>query len=181
MRAVLHRSDHGREAAAVLMCRSGSRRSSAGYTETGIIYSGEGSLGHHHDVKLVTLFLSFFPSHRLSRRFFSLSFLVVTQIRGHIAGSSPPSPLRLIFIARRFQLFLPSSTRVELCLPTLRALSSSVDPFFSFSSSIFANMFKISPRRDSNSRTNTSSIRGIPLDHRGDRVQYYFILLYTSK
>ena len=35
-----------------------------------------------------------------------------------------------------------------------------------------ANKFKISPRRDSNSRTNTtiySSIRGLPLDHRGDR------------
>ena len=29
------------------------------------------------------------------------------------------------FIARRFQLFLPSSTRVELCLPTPGALSSS--------------------------------------------------------
>ena len=28
------------------------------------------------------------------------------------------------FVARRFQLFLPSSTRVELCLPTLGALSS---------------------------------------------------------
>ena len=28
------------------------------------------------------------------------------------------------FIARRFQLFLPSSTRVELCVPTLGALSS---------------------------------------------------------
>ena len=39
----------------------------------------------------------------------------------------PPYPLRFvpcIFIARRFQLFLPSSTRVELCLPTLGALSS---------------------------------------------------------
>ena len=33
------------------------------------------------------------------------------------------------FIARRFQLFLPSSTRVELCLPTLAALSA-VDLFF---------------------------------------------------
>ena len=39
----------------------------------------------------------------------------------------PPCPLRFvprIFIARRFQLFLPSSTRVELCLPTLGAVSS---------------------------------------------------------
>ena len=60
----------------------------------------------------------------LSSPFYSLSLLliVVTQIRSHIAGSSPPSPVRFvpcIFIARRFQLFLPSSTRVELSLPTL--------------------------------------------------------------
>ena len=58
---------------------------------------------------------------------FSLSLLVVPQIWGHIAGSSPPSPLRFkpfIFIARRLQPFPPSSTRVELCLPTLGALSS---------------------------------------------------------
>ena len=41
---------------------------------------------------------------------------------------SPPYLLRFvpcIFIARKFQLFLPSSTRVELCLPTLGGLSSS--------------------------------------------------------
>ena len=29
---------------------------------------------------------------RLSSPFYSLSLLVVTQIRGHIAGSSPPPP-----------------------------------------------------------------------------------------
>ena len=34
----------------------------------------------------------FVPSHLLSSPFFSLSLLVVTQIRGHIAGSSPPLP-----------------------------------------------------------------------------------------
>ena len=51
--------------------------------------------------------------------FFLAPSLVATQIRGHIAGSFPPSPPRFvpcIFIARRFQLFLPSSTRVELRL-----------------------------------------------------------------
>ena len=69
----------------------------------------------------------FYPISYLRPSFYSLSLLVVTQIRGHIAGSSPPSPLRFvprIFIAKIFQLFLPSSTRVELCLPTLRALSN---------------------------------------------------------
>ena len=75
----------------------------------------------------------FFSSHLLSSPFFSLSLLVVTQIRGHIAGSSPSSPLRFvpfIFIARRLQPFFPSSTRVELRLPTLDALSSSSCFFF---------------------------------------------------
>ena len=45
-----------------------------------------------------------------------------TQILGNIEGSSPAYPLRFvpsIFVATRFQLFLPSSTRVELCVPTL--------------------------------------------------------------
>ena len=38
----------------------------------------------------------------------SLLFIVVTQIRGHIAGSSPPSPLHYVpcfYIARRVQPF----------------------------------------------------------------------------
>ena len=45
-------------------------------------------------------------------------------------------------------------------------LSATVDPFLFF----FARKFEISPRRDSKSRTNTvnGSIRGLPLDHRGD-------------
>ena len=80
------------------------------------------------------------------------------------------------FIARRFQLFLTSSTRVELCLPTLGALSS-------WSFFFFANKFKISPRRDSNSRINTSSIRGLPLVHRGDRLictSFMYLLSLTS-
>ena len=66
------------------------------------------------------------------------SLLVVTQIRGHIAGSSPPSPPRLVpftffslFLAGRLLPFLPSSTRVELRLPTLYALSA-VHPFLIF-------------------------------------------------
>ena len=52
----------------------------------------------------------------LSSPFYSLSLLVVTQIRGHIASPSAPSPLRLAprtFIARRLQLFLLSPTSVE--------------------------------------------------------------------
>ena len=59
---------------------------------------------------------------------FSLSLLVITQTWGHVAGSSPSSPQRFgprIFIARRLEPVLPSSTRIELRLPTISALSSS--------------------------------------------------------
>ena len=69
---------------------------------------------------------SFFSSHLFSSPFFSLTLLVVTQIQVHIAGSPPPSPLRFApctFIAIIFQPFLPSLTRVELCLPKLGVLS----------------------------------------------------------
>ena len=72
------------------------------------------------------LFVILFSSHLLYSPYCSLSLVAVTQIRGHIAGSYPPSPLRimpLIFIAKILQPFLPSSTRVELRLPTLGALS----------------------------------------------------------
>ena len=41
--------------------------------------------------------------------FFPLSLLVVTQIRGHMAGSSP-LVVPCILIARRFRLFLHSSS-----------------------------------------------------------------------
>ena len=40
----------------------------------------------------VAFFSFFFPSPLLSSPFYSLSLLVVTQIRGHMAGSSPPLP-----------------------------------------------------------------------------------------
>ena len=79
-------------------------------------------------------------------------------------------------------------THYGLCLPffyrkKLSALSSLVNSrqigltharrsqqfILFFLITIFANKFKISPRRDSNSRINTSSIQGLPLVHRGDR------------
>ena len=66
--------------------------------------------------------------------------IVVTQIRGHVAGPSPPLPtLRFvvpcIFIAGRLEPFLPSSTRVELRPSPLDALSC-------WSSFIFDNKSK---------------------------------------
>ena len=60
-------------------------------------------------------FLVFVPSHLLCSPFCSLSLLVVTQIRGHIAGSSPPLPttVRALHFYRENSSDLPSSTRVD--------------------------------------------------------------------
>ena len=85
------------------------------------------SQGSHHKAYICTWFTTtavcFFPSffsHPIYylRPFISLSLLVVTEIRDHIAGSSPPSSLRFVpcpFIARRVEHFLPAtSTCVEV-------------------------------------------------------------------
>ena len=45
-----------------------------------------------YDTSMIPFFFFFFPSPSLSSPFRSLSRLVVTQIRGHIPGSSPPLP-----------------------------------------------------------------------------------------
>ena len=103
----------------------------------------------------------------LSPSYQGIIFIVVIQIQGHIAGSSPSRQRFAFFIARRFQLFLPSSTRVELCLPTLGALGKELLIIF-----VFANIFQISPwagleLQDQHYRQ--GAFRGLPLDHRGDR------------
>ena len=72
------------------------------------------------------LFFSFFQSHLFSSpSFFSSSLPFITQeIRGHIAGTPLPSPIRCVpssFIAKRAQQFLPLSIRFELCVHTLGA------------------------------------------------------------
>ena len=41
---------------------------------------------------ITSKYIFLLPSHLLSSPFYSLSLLAVTQIRGHIAGSSPPLP-----------------------------------------------------------------------------------------
>ena len=71
----------------------------------------------------------FFFFHPIYCLLCSLSLLVVTQIRGHIAGSFPPLPttVRALHFYHEKISALPSPTRVELCLPTLGALTS--DPF----------------------------------------------------
>ena len=81
----------------------------------------------------------------------------------HMTGSSPPlsATVRALhfYRERRFQLFVPFLTHV------IHRRSQQLVLFF------LANKFKISPRRDSNSRTNSivlivsivCSIRGLPL------------------
>ena len=69
----------------------------------------------------VTFFPSFFPAHSLSSRFFFLSLLVVTQIRGHLAGSSSPlttTVRALHFFFREISALIFSlvhSRRILLC------------------------------------------------------------------
>ena len=81
-------------------------------------------------LSLSSFLFSFFPSHIFSSPFFYLSLLliVVTQIRGHIAGSSTPLPTTVralhFYYEKMSALSSLSSTRVELSLPTLGALSS---------------------------------------------------------
>ena len=116
---------------------------------------------------LFLLFFFFFPSYSLYSPFF-LSFLVVPQIRGHIAGSSPPLPttVRALHFYREKIAALCSLVESRRIVLTHARRSQ----HFSLSFFIFANKLEISPRRDSNSRTNTSGIRGLPLVHRGDRL-----------
>ena len=56
------------------------------------------------------IYLLIFPSHLLCSPFFSLSLLVVTQIRGHIAFSSPPLPTAVcaLYFYREKTSTLPS-------------------------------------------------------------------------
>ena len=79
-------------------------------------------------LRLVDVFTFIFSCRLLSSPiFFSLPLRRNSDPGLHSRLFSPPEPLRFvpcIVIARRFQLFLPSSTRVELCLPTLGALSN---------------------------------------------------------
>ena len=118
----------------------------------------------------IHLFIFFRPIYYLRPSILSPPIkIVVTQIRGHIAGSSPLSTAvrALHFFSRQdFSSFFPRQLASNCAYQ--RSALSAVD-FFSF---FLANKFKSSPRRDSNSRTNASSIRGLPLliVHRSDRL-----------
>ena len=103
-----------------------------------------------------TFFNTFFSLSDLLEYYLRPSSLsiVVTQIRGHIAGSSPRA---LHFYREKISvLFLPSSTRSRLfdCVLTHAINDGRFHQSILF---FFANKFKISPRRGSNSRTNTTT------------------------
>ena len=84
--------------------------------------------------------------------FLSLLLIVAAQIRGHIAGSSPPLPTTvsaLHFSSREH--FIPFFLRRLASNGAYpRLVLSAVDSFFF----LFANQFTISPRWDSNSSIN---------------------------
>ena len=105
----------------------------------------------------------------ISFAFLSLSFLVIPQIRGHITGASPllPSRIRaLLFYHEKISVLSSLVDSRRVLLTHARRSQHLVRVFLFF----FANQLTASPRRDSNSRTNTSSIRGLPLDRWGDRL-----------
>ena len=73
------------------------------------------------------IYMYIFPSHLLSSPLYSLPPSRNSDPGSHSRLFSPPThygSCLAFVIATRFQLFLPSSTRVELCLPTLGALIS---------------------------------------------------------
>ena len=112
-------------------------------------------------------------SHPLSSPFFPFSLLVVTQIRGHVAGSSPSFPRRFvpcIYIAYNIS-DLSSLVGSRRTVPTHARRSQHLILFLK---SLPINSESHHGGIHSNSRINTvnsinSSIRGLPLYHRGDR------------
>ena len=119
-------------------------------------------------------FSFFFSSHLLSSPFFSLSLLVVKQIRGHIAGPSPPSPPRFvpgIFNARKVQFF-PRRLASNCAYSYPRYALSAGDPLFFFLMQIISKSHHGRIRILGPTLLIVCSIRGLPLVHRGDRCMY---------
>ena len=118
-------------------------------------------------VVLPRMFLLFVSSHLLSSPLFPLSLLVVTQIRGHIAGSFPVhATVRALHFYREIISALLFLRRLASNCANPRYALSVVD-LFSSSCEYFLNL------------TNSiiSGVRGLPLhyvDHgRGDRMYTY--------
>ena len=126
-----------------------------------------------YDLFYFISFFFFFPSHLLSSPFYSLPLLVVTQIRGHIAGSSPPLPttVRALHFYREKISALSSLVDQRRIVLTHARRSQQLIFFFSFLFfSFFANKIQNLTTAEFELTDNTSSIRGLPLVHRGDRL-----------
>ena len=123
-----------------------------------------------------------------------LSLLVVTQIRGHLAGSSPPLPttVRALHFYREKLSALSSlvhSRRIIVLTHARRSQQlilffSSFFSFFSFSFFLQINSKSRHGGNRTTSRTKTinNSIRGLPLDrlvHRGDRPYTRYVPINT--
>ena len=113
----------------------------------------------------------FSPSHLLSSPFYSLSLLVVTQMRGHIAGSSHPLPTTGCALHYYREKISALSSLVDSCRIALTHARRSQQLILF----CFANKLK---SRHGRIRTHgltlpwySSSIRWLPLIHRGD--MYY--------
>ena len=111
----------------------------------------------------------FFPHLIFYRRPCSLSLLAVAQIRGLVADSSrPPSTTVRALHFYREKISGLSSLADSRRIGLTHARRS--QQFFGL---IFVvKKIRTLPRRHSNSRTNSGSIRGVPLVHRGYRFGY---------
>ena len=125
-------------------------------TNIDIGYQSVSMLASISDINIDTniffiFFIFFHPIYYL--RPFVLSLLAATQIRDHIAGSSPPllTTVRALHFYREEISALSSLVDSRRIVLTHARRSQQLILFYF----IFANKFKISPRRDSNSRINT--------------------------
>ena len=88
-----------------------------------------------------------------------LSLLVVTQIRGRIAGSSPPLPTTV----RALHFYREKISALSCLVDSHRIVLTHARRSQQLILFVCANKFKSLSPQDSNSRTNTSIIRGLPL------------------
>ena len=110
---------------------------------------------------------------------FALLFclLVVTQIQGHAAGSSPPSPRRTVRALHSHRenssaLFFPSRLSSTCAYPHYDRRSHQQLQSFEKKSSIW---------RFEPIYINASSVRGQPLDYRGDRIIYNMARVFNAR
>ena len=130
-----------------------------------------------------TQYICFFPSNLLSSPFFSLPPSRTSGPGLHNIRLFPPLPATV----RALHFYREKISAISSLVDSRRMLTHAINRrsqqlILVLFCCFFANEFKISPRRDSNSRTNTidSSIRGLPLVHRGDRLRSLQVTIKTN-